>query len=104
MNKLLQLITDMENEISNSVRYDTMSGGTADRLNNLLKSLNSQIAEAEKEEKPKVKDCQSCEYIKGTSYHDLMWCRDCQQMNHYKMKDTPQPEQSSVPRQANKAV
>lgn len=30
-------------------------------------------------------NCENCTYYKGESYHDKMWCRDCQQKNHFKL-------------------
>lgn len=33
--------------------------------------------------------CENCAYFKSQVYHDLMWCRDCQQGNHFKQKNEP---------------
>jgi hypothetical protein len=34
---------------------------------------------------PTVSDavCSTCRFNKSNTYHDKMWCRDCQQKNHY---------------------
>lgn len=31
--------------------------------------------------------CEDCIYFKSSSYHDKMWCRDCQQHNKFKPKN-----------------
>ena len=32
------------------------------------------------------KSCLNCRFHNSPTYHDKMWCRDCQQLNHYKPK------------------
>ena len=31
--------------------------------------------------------CDTCAYLKSSVYHDMMWCRDCKQGNHFKQTD-----------------
>ena len=34
------------------------------------------------------KSCLSCRFHNSPTYHDKMWCRDCQQLSHYKQQST----------------
>ena len=37
---------------------------------------------------PSDKSCSKCRFYNSETYHDKMWCRDCQQMNHFEaMRD-----------------
>jgi hypothetical protein len=38
---------------------------------------------------PTVSDavCSTCRFNKSNTYHDKMWCRDCQQKNHYEQTE-----------------
>jgi len=29
--------------------------------------------------------CENCRFNKPKNYHDIMWCRDCQQKNHFEI-------------------
>jgi hypothetical protein len=31
--------------------------------------------------------CYTCRFNKSITYHDKMWCRDCQQKNHYEQTE-----------------
>jgi len=31
--------------------------------------------------------CDTCAYLESLVYHDMMWCRDCEQGNHFKQTD-----------------
>lgn len=31
--------------------------------------------------------CENCRFNKPKNYHDHMWCRDCQQKNHFEQTD-----------------
>ncbi len=35
------------------------------------------------------KSCLNCRFHNSPTYHDKMWCRDCQQLNHYELKQLP---------------
>lgn len=35
------------------------------------------------------KSCSNCRFHNSLTYHDKMWCRDCQQLNHYEQKQPP---------------
>jgi hypothetical protein len=38
---------------------------------------------------PTVSDevCSTCRFNKSNTHHDKMWCRDCQQKNHYEQTE-----------------
>jgi hypothetical protein len=55
------------------------------RYNDLLADLDSlSLPPAEGAEK----SCLSCRFHNSPTYHDKMWCRDCQQLSHYEQQPT----------------
>lgn len=55
-------------------------------LNNLIETF-FEYEKSIKSSADEVKVCADCKYYKAETYHDQMWCRDCQQKNHFEQTE-----------------